>query len=89
MQDTGFARAILNEYAYEVVLWISRPAKLGEVLQLHCTIANSNTSELRFEEAGVLEPAQENVVGYSVGDLESEDPGAPTLEATENFEVAK
>lgn len=58
---------MINEYAYEVVLWISRPARLGEQLQLRCTLANVNTAELRFEEVGAPEPEPEAVNGYDIG----------------------
>lgn len=84
LQDTGFARALLEEFAHEVVLFVNRPARLGEHLQLHCTVADTNTSELRFEEAeargppAVLEPR----AGVSEG--EDEDGAAePELAAAD------
>ena len=89
MQDTGFARAILNEYAYEIVLWVSRPAKLGETLQLHCTIANTNTSELRFEEAGAPERDPDAVDPLEIPVSKPEDAEARVLTPTESLEVGK
>jgi len=46
VQDTGFGKALLDEYGLEVALRINRPAKVGEPLSLRCSEASTVTSEV-------------------------------------------
>lgn len=50
LQDTGFAKVLLTEFAFETVMLLRRPATLGETLRLVCTRADVNAAELNFEE---------------------------------------
>jgi len=50
VQDSGFGKALLDEYGLEIALRINRPAKVGEALHLRCSAADTFTSEITFEE---------------------------------------
>ena len=51
VQETGFATVLISEFSLEIAIKINRPAKVGEQLQLLCTLADTKTSELVFEES--------------------------------------
>jgi hypothetical protein len=50
VQDSGFGKALLDDYGLEIALRINRPAKVGEPLHLRCSAADTFTSEITFEE---------------------------------------